>query len=74
MPDFFCEVETSCSVKLVRTKGKVGGHSCVDVGLINLFHVGFESMEEGLLAYWKILKVFFYRVSTIDVQQKQYYC
>ena len=42
IPDFSCEVETSRSVKLVRTKSKVGDCSCVDVGLTSLFLVRTE--------------------------------
>ena len=41
-PDFSCEIEKSCNVKLARTMGKVGGRSGVDVGSSSPFCVGFE--------------------------------
>ena len=39
---FSCEIVTSCSEKLTRTRGKVGGRSGADVGLSAPFCVGFE--------------------------------
>ena len=43
--DVFCETETSCSVALERTKGKILGCSDVVVGLTRLFRVGSESTD-----------------------------
>ena len=44
-PDFSCEAETSFSVKLVKTKGKVVGCSALDVGLTSLFGIGSKSVD-----------------------------
>ena len=44
-PDFSCEAETSCSVKLVKTKGKVVGCTTVSRGLTSLFCIGSESVD-----------------------------
>ena len=41
-PDFSCEIETLCNVKLAKTRGNIGGGSSVDVGLSSSFCVGFE--------------------------------
>ena len=43
-PDFSCEAETSSSVKLAKTKGKVVDDSTVGVGLTSLFGIGSESV------------------------------
>ena len=40
------EVETSCNVKLAKTRGKVGGRSGVEVGLSSLFCLGFEFIDD----------------------------
>ena len=41
-PDFSCEAETSNSIKLAKTKGKVVDDSTVSVGLTSLFGIGSE--------------------------------
>ena len=44
-PDFSCEAETSCSVKLAKTKGKVVGCSTGGGGLTSLFGIGSKSVD-----------------------------
>ena len=43
-PNFSYEAETSCSVKLAKTKGKVVGCSTVGGGLTGMFGLGSESV------------------------------
>ena len=44
-PDFSCEAETSCSVKLAKTKGKVVGCLTAGGGLTGLFGIGSDSVD-----------------------------
>ena len=44
-PDFSCEAEISCSVKLAKTKGKVVGCLTISGGLTSLFDIGSESVD-----------------------------
>ena len=44
-PDFSCEAETSCSVKLAKTKGRVVVFSTVGGGLTSLFGIRSESVD-----------------------------
>ena len=59
-PDFSCEAETSFSVKLVKTKGKVVGCSAVDVGLTSLFGIVSESVDgvgRGIVGTFNVIDV-----------------
>ena len=63
-PDFSCEAETSCSVKLAKTKGKVVGCSTVGRGLTGSFGIGSDSVDgvgRGDVGVLILVKVCFYR-------------
>ena len=45
-PDFSCEAETSCSVKLAKTKGKVVGCLTAGGGLTGVFGIGSDSVDD----------------------------
>ena len=78
-PDFSCEAETSCSVKLAKTKGRVVVFSTVGGGLTSLFGIRSESVDGvergGVGVFNRREGLFLQSLKSVErYQQYQYYC